>query len=136
MTFSFLALTRLFLLKDSRIESLLVIGYNPSHTNPQEVYAPFKIFSLLIRGLDAEIKRRLEMGHGEEGKHKEEDFYGNDGRLDTVGDDDEYNFKDEEDDGWEDDKIDVGDLNIEKDDDYAYLSKKFNVNYEGIFSYF
>jgi hypothetical protein len=32
-TYTLLALARLFLLKDKRIETLLVIGYNPSHSN-------------------------------------------------------------------------------------------------------
>lgn len=49
------ALTRLYILKDSRIESLLVVGYNPSHSNVgSEVIAPFKILSTLIRCLDNE----------------------------------------------------------------------------------
>ena len=53
MTFS--ALLKLFTLRDSRIESLMVIGYNPSHSNiNSEVNAPFKILSLLLRLLDSE----------------------------------------------------------------------------------
>lgn len=55
---------KLFLLKDKTLENLLVIGYNPSHQNINsgilyiwflDVYAPFKILSLLIRCLDNEI---------------------------------------------------------------------------------
>jgi len=34
----FLALTKLFVAKDNRIETLLVIGFNPSHTNMQGNY--------------------------------------------------------------------------------------------------
>ena len=49
------ALSRLYILKDPRVESLLVVGYNPSHSNVgSEVIAPFKILSTLIRCLDNE----------------------------------------------------------------------------------
>ena len=42
-------------MRDSRIESLMVIGYNPSHSNiNSEVNAPFKILSTLLRFLDME----------------------------------------------------------------------------------
>lgn len=48
-----MALTKLFLLKDKKIENLLVIGFNPSHTNiNSDVNAPLKILSTLIRCLD------------------------------------------------------------------------------------
>ena len=50
------ALLKLFLQRDPRIESLMVIGYNPSHSNVNsEVNAPFKILSLMLRYLDNEI---------------------------------------------------------------------------------
>ena len=49
------ALARLFSLKDKRLEALLVIGFNPSHSNlSPEVPAPLKILSTLIRCLDNE----------------------------------------------------------------------------------
>jgi len=49
------ALIKLFLMKDPRIESLMVIGYNPSHSNiNSEVNAPFKMLSLLLRFLENE----------------------------------------------------------------------------------
>jgi hypothetical protein len=42
-------------LRDPRIETLMVIGYNPSHTNiNSEVNAPFKILSILLRLLENE----------------------------------------------------------------------------------
>ena len=45
------------MMRDSRIESLMVIGYNPSHSNiNSEVNAPFKILSTLLRFLDTEEK--------------------------------------------------------------------------------
>lgn len=65
------ALSRLYILKDSRVESLLVVGYNPSHSNVgSEVIAPFKILCTLIRCLDNESfipKRKApEIGTNEE----------------------------------------------------------------------
>ena len=51
--FSFMALSRLFLLNDKRVDNLLVIGFNPSHTNiNSDVNAPLKILATLIRCLD------------------------------------------------------------------------------------
>jgi hypothetical protein len=50
------ALLKIFALRDSNIESLMVIGYNPSHSNVNsEVNAPFKILSVLLRYLDNEF---------------------------------------------------------------------------------
>jgi len=91
---------KLFNLRDPRIESLMVIGYNPSHSNVNsEVNAPFKILSLMLRYLDNELspkkaalpKRR----HGQEEEQKagslmagykmKRDAVGGDGeRLDTI----------------------------------------------------
>jgi hypothetical protein len=46
---------KLFTLRDSRLESLMVIGYNPSHSNVNsEVNAPFKILSIMLRYLENE----------------------------------------------------------------------------------
>lgn len=50
------ALTILYSSKDPIIESLMVINYDPSHSNASvEVNAPFKILSVLIRCLHNEI---------------------------------------------------------------------------------
>lgn len=50
------ALTILFEIKNSIVETLMVIGYDPSHSNASvEVNAPFKILSVLIRCLNNEI---------------------------------------------------------------------------------
>lgn len=50
------ALTILYSTKDPIIESLMVIGYDPSHSTASvEVNAPFKILSVLIRCLNNEI---------------------------------------------------------------------------------
>ena len=47
-----MALSKLFLLRDKRIDNLLVIGFNPSHTNiNNDVNAPLKILATLIRCL-------------------------------------------------------------------------------------
>ena len=51
-----MALSRLFLLNDKRVDNLLVIGFNPSHTNVNnDVNAPLKIMATLIRCLDNEV---------------------------------------------------------------------------------
>jgi len=44
-------------MRDSRIEILMVIGYNPSHSNVNsEVNAPFKILSTLLRFIEFDLK--------------------------------------------------------------------------------
>jgi hypothetical protein len=51
-----MALSKLFLLSDKRVDNLLVIGFNPSHTNVNnDVNAPLKILATLIRCLDNEL---------------------------------------------------------------------------------
>ena len=51
-----MALSKLFLLRDKRIDNLLVIGFNPSHTNVNnDVNAPLKILATLIRCLKNEM---------------------------------------------------------------------------------
>jgi hypothetical protein len=48
-----MALSKLFLISDKRIDNLLVIGFNPSHVNvSNDVNAPLKILATLIRCLD------------------------------------------------------------------------------------
>lgn len=50
--YRFMALSKMFLLRDKRIDNLLVIGFNPSHTNiNNDVNAPLKILATLIRCL-------------------------------------------------------------------------------------
>lgn len=47
----------MFLMGDPLIETLMVIGYNPSHSNiNSEVNAPFKMLSLMLRFLENESK--------------------------------------------------------------------------------
>jgi hypothetical protein len=70
-----------------------------------EVYAPFKIFSLLIRALDFEMKSQArKIQEGSKVGKVADDFYGEDGRLDTVEDDEDFAYK-ENDDDYEDDLL-------------------------------
>jgi hypothetical protein len=56
LSLRFMALSKLFLLSDKRVDNLLVIGFNPSHTNVNnDVNAPLKILATLIRCLDNEL---------------------------------------------------------------------------------
>ena len=111
------ALLKLFLLRDPRIEQLMVIGYNPSHSNVNsEVNAPFKMISLMLRYLEnemqptnkAKLPKKLKAGAetGEEEKDgasgtglmagykmKRDIALGDGERLDTIDvndDDDDY----------------------------------------------
>ena len=70
------ALLKLYMMRDSRVETLLVIGYNPSHKNiKSEVNAPFKMLSTLLRFLSSENK--------EKDKKDEGKYAPNGERLDT-----------------------------------------------------
>ena len=54
------ALSKLYELKDHRVETLRVITYNPSHSNMNsEVNAPFKILCTLIRYVDNETMKKI-----------------------------------------------------------------------------
>ena len=47
----------MFMMREPTIETLMVIGYNPSHSNiNSEVNAPFKMLSLMLRFLENETK--------------------------------------------------------------------------------
>ena len=105
---TFSALLKLFLMRDPKIESLMVIGYNPSHSNiNSEVNVPFKILSLMLRFLENEsspmkARRPLQPTNDydddEENKDNDgitpgyklrRDLMGDGERLDTIeGDDD------------------------------------------------
>ena len=51
------AICKMFMMRHQHIETLMVIGYNPSHSNiNSEVNAPFKMLSLMLRFLDNETK--------------------------------------------------------------------------------
>lgn len=65
-----MALSKLFLLSDKRVDNLLVIGFNPSHTNVNnDVNAPLKILATLIRCLDNELSG----SHGRSGDSEDEE---------------------------------------------------------------
>ena len=129
------ALQKLLMMRDSRIESLMVIGYNPSHSNiNSEVNAPFKILSTLLRFVDTESKghangspqKGRKMGYGADEEGKEDGTFGgyqmkrnlfgksgNGERLDTM---EGYNdlYGDEEED--EDDDVGADDFDQMRDD--------------------
>jgi hypothetical protein len=138
---TFSALLKLFTSRDPRIESLMVIGYNPSHSNVNsEVNAPFKILSLMLRYIDNEcnpkkFKPRPPTDYdGAEEEEKESgitpgyklrrDLLGDGDRLDTVGDDDDR--LDDDHCTTEGDKIEVNldDVNDEDDRESLLNSSK------------
>lgn len=111
-------------MRDSRIESLMVIGYNPSHSNiNSEVNAPFKILSTLLRFVDTETKGELS---GKKGPEEEKDsepafagyqmkrnFQGGE-RLDTMeGYNDLYGDEEEPSDNDEDNQNDFDNMKDE-----------------------
>lgn len=93
------ALLQLFTMKDPRIEALMVITYNPSHSNVNsEVNAPFKILCTLIRCIDNEVQAKtvkpkdiLEEAQ-ELLKPRGNPSNGEEERLNTEGDQDEDYF--------------------------------------------
>jgi hypothetical protein len=72
-----MALSKLFLLSDKRVDNLLVIGFNPSHTNVNnDVNAPLKILATLIRCLHNELSphgRNADSDEEEEGGEQREE---------------------------------------------------------------
>ena len=93
------ALSKLYQMKNNIVESLMVIGYNPSHSTASvEVNAPLKILSVLIRCLNNEIMQ-------EKVKNEKETNY------DDLND----NLKDEED--YNNERLEVEDNNEEEQDD-------------------
>lgn len=129
MTFS--ALLKMLTQRDPRIESLMVIGYNPSHSNiNSEVNAPFKILSLMLRFLENEVSpkkgRRPVIDNYDDEEEKSgitpgyklrRDLLGEE-RLDTLeGDDDQ----DDDDDYQDGGKIDVNLDDVEDDEDNESL---------------
>ena len=96
-------------MKNSIVESLMVIGYNPSHNSASvEVNAPCKILSVLIRCLDNEImqeKIKNEKTNYDNLDNDEDNDHNN-----FFNDDEEENEKSEKDKKENDDgKIDIGD---------------------------
>jgi len=81
---TYLALTKILLAKDNRIENLQV----KSDADSTEVYTPFKIVSLLVRGLDAEVQNRAN-ANSEINAYKEFIQDGDDDGFEDVDDDDD-----------------------------------------------
>jgi len=89
---SIMALTKFYSIKDCTLESLMVIGYDPSHSNASiEVNAPFKILSVLIRCLNNEIiqekikQRKNDYENIDYEDYMVRDDEGDDVRLDSNG---------------------------------------------------
>lgn len=142
---TFSALLKLFTLRDPRIESLMVIGYNPSHSNVNsEVNAPFKILSLMLRYIENENnhkggkKRCVPQNYGGVDDDDEEeksgitpgfkmrrDLMGDGERLDTVEGDDEGDYGSDKDDNDKKpsatEKIEVNLDDVQDDDDNESL---------------
>ena len=107
------ALSVLYSMKNSIVESLMVIGYNPSHSAASvEVNAPCKILSVLIRCLKNEIMQEKIKTEKTNYDNLEEDEEDNDNNKYNF-DEDDNEYKDESD---EEKKDKDKDKNKEEDD--------------------
>jgi hypothetical protein len=116
---TFTALLKILSIQNEQITTLNVVGYNPSHKNVKsEVNAPFKILSTLLRMIKNEeniekLKKR-DVGKGETESYRFQ--YDGDGRMDTMGGDDEYyddynsNGSEEDDEEQKGIEVDMADL--------------------------
>ena len=96
------ALSVLYSMKNSIVESLMVIGYNPSHNLASvEVNAPCKILSVLIRCLNNEIMQ-------EKIKNKKTNY----DELDNENEENENDYNDED-----DEKLNEDDFKDDNNDD-------------------
>ena len=92
------ALANLYSMKNNIVESLMVIGYNPSHSTASvEVNAPCKILSVLVRCLNNEIMQ--EKIKNDKTNYDDMDDNDNDSDNNNSNDDNNDNdsFKDEDD---------------------------------------
>ena len=135
------ALSVLYSMKNSIVESLMVIGYNPSHSVASvEVNAPCKILSVLIRCLNNEImqekiknkKTNLDDLDNEDDRDNYEDNEDNN----NANEDDEVKEEDEEKEEKEkkdDGKIDIGDeeFNNIQEEPKDFSSKLSFLNNQG-----
>ena len=139
------ALSVLYSMKNSIVESLMVIGYNPSHSVASvEVNAPCKILSVLIRCLNNEImqekiknkKTNLDDLDNEDDRDNYDD---NEDRDDNnANDGDEFKEEDEDEKEKEkekkdDNKIDIGDeeFNNIQEEPKDFSSKLSFLNNQG-----
>ena len=137
------ALSVLYSMKNSIVESLMVIGYNPSHSVASvEVNAPCKILSVLIRCLNNEIMqekiKNKKTNYDDLDNEDDKDNYDdNDERDSNNNDNDEDNeFKEEDDEEKEkkdDGKIEIGDevFNNIQEEPKDFSSKLSFLNNQG-----
>ena len=134
------ALSVLYSMKNSIVESLMVIGYNPSHSVASvEVNAPCKILSVLIRCLNNEImqekiknkKTNLDDLDNEDDRDNYDDNEDKDENNDDdfKEEDEEKEEKEKKDDG----KIDIGDeeFNNIQEEPKDFSSKLSFLNNQG-----
>ena len=109
-------------MKNSIVESLMVIGYNPSHSAASvEVNAPCKILSVLIRCLKNEIMQEKIKTEKTNYDNLEGDIDGNDNNNYNFDDDDED--KDENDEDKNKEKVDDGKIDI-GDDEFKNIQEE------------
>ena len=137
------ALSVLYSMKNSIVESLMVIGYNPSHSVASvEVNAPCKILSVLIRCLNNEIMQEKiknkktnyddldnENEDGDNYNDEEDDEKLNEDDFRDDNEDEDNKKKEKEDDG----KIDIGDeeFNNIQEEPKDFSSKLSFLNNQG-----
>lgn len=93
---TFSALIKLLETKNEHIESLMVVGYDPSHKNVNsEVWAPYKILSILLRMIENETKNERKFAKQSTKETSSYKFnYQDDEWLDTIGGDDDEDMYD------------------------------------------
>jgi hypothetical protein len=108
------ALTILYELKDDVVETLMVIGYDPSHsTTSVEVNAPFKILSVLIRCYNSLLLQ-------DKVRQEKSDYKNiiNDNKIDMYEDNERL-------------EVDLNDGEYQDDNDYPFDDdKKVDINTE------
>ena len=137
------ALSVLYSMKNSIVESLMVIGYNPSHNVASvEVNAPCKILSVLIRCLNNEIMqekiKNKKTNYDDLDNEDDRDNYDDDNDRDSNNndnnEDDEFKEEDEEEKEKKDDgKIEIGDevFNNIQEEPKEFSSKLSFLNNQG-----
>ena len=111
------ALSVLYSMKNSIVESLMVIGYNPSHSVASvEVNAPCKILSVLIRCLNNEIMqekiKNKKTNYDDLDNEDDHDNYDDNDDKNSNNDNDDNEFKEEDEEKEEKDKKDDGKIDI------------------------
>lgn len=131
---TFSALLKILSLNNPHISALNVVGYNPSHKNVKsEVNAPFKILSILLRMIKNEEKMEKQRKKIEENKGKGETKgykfqYDENGRMDTMGGDDDYNedidnsYEDENEEIKESIEVNMDEIQDEEDEQVDLLA--------------